>query len=199
MKKPLILITVSSFILGGCVTYSYGGKKYDTQEQVVSVQKENTKLLLAEITPLPNSVTDKTLIFVYPGYQAFMVAQEKIDQLTGVMRNIVQRGDAEIKAKTAVGNFEFTAEMINRRNLYKHVSFVESSTYTVPEPEVSDTQDAMYITCSYSSDGKNTACGTYYVSKRYGKQVFASDRSSPDYKERNKAYLQAVEALAIRE
>lgn len=188
-----------SFVLGGCVTYTYGGKKYDTQEQVVTAQQENITQLLSGITPLSKPVTNKKLIYIAPGYQAFMAAQEKIDQLAGATRNTVQRGNAEIRAKTAAGNFEFSSAMIRKRNLYQHVTFIESSSYTVPEPDVSDDVDAMYITCSYSSDGKSAACGSYYVSKKYGRQIFAYDRSSPDYRERNKAYLQAVEALAIRE
>ena len=199
MKKTAFLIAISSFVLAGCVTYTYGGKQYESQEQVVAAQKEDTQRLLSDITPLAKPVTNKTLRFIYPGYHAFMTAQEKMDQIAGVTRNAVQRGDAEIKAKTMVGNYEFTAAMIKKRNLYQQVTFVESSTFTVSEPVVSDMEEAMYITCGYSDDGKQAACGTFYVSKKYGKQVFASDRSSPDYREVNKAYLQAVEAFAIRE
>lgn len=159
---------VSSFALGGCVTYTCGGKKYETQEQVLAAQQENRRQLLSEITPLPKPITNKTLTFIFPGYQAIMIAHEKIDQLAGVTRNAVQRGDVEIKAKTAAGNYEFTAEMIRKRNLYKHVTFVESSSYTVSEPEVSDAEDAMYITCSYSSDGKKTACATITYQRNTG-------------------------------
>lgn len=199
MNPLVILLAASSFALGGCVTYTYGGKKYDTQEQVVEAMKENTRQLLSEITPLPKPVTNKTLTYIAPGYNAFMAAQEQIDKLAGVTRNEVQRGNAEIKAKEREANSEFSAAMIKKRNLFKNVIFVPSSSYTNPEPVISDEEDALYVSCSYSEDGKNAACETYYVSKKYGKQVFVVDRGSPDYKKRNKAFLQAVEALAIRE
>lgn len=202
MRHQIIMAVISTLVLAGCASkpiFTYDGKKYESQEQVVQAQQKNISNLLAEIEAFPKPLTDAKLIFIAPGYQAFMSAQEKMDQLAGISRNEVQRVDAEVKARTAVAGYKFSADMIKKRNIYRTVTFVESPTYTVVEPSVSEGEDALWITCSYSGDGKNVACGTYYLSKKFGKQIFVTDRSSPDIKERNKAYLQAFETLAIRE
>lgn len=197
MKKLIILMAASAFVLGGCVTYTYGGKKYETQEEILALQeKDNAKRADAAV-PLAKPLSNKKLIYMVPSYDAIMSAQAKMDAAKGVTRNQVQQGDAEIKTKGNMLRHKMAADLIRKRNIYKEVEFVQTSSYSI-SPSANENEDIVFTTCNLSSDGR-FSCGAFYMNKKYGKQVFAFDKSSADLTENDKALLQAYEALAIRE
>ena len=82
---------------------------------------------------------------------------------------------------------------IQRRNIYKSVSFATIDSPTgIPEP--GKLVDVLY---AMSADGKPSQW--YYVSQKSGKQIFAYDRAVDGQKEVTRAFVEAVQAYALRD
>ncbi len=198
MNRFLTLFVVPIFFLVGCATYyTYGGRNYNTQDEVIALMQIDFGKRVDAIIPLPMTLSNKKLIFMMPCYKALMHAQTGIDAAMAITRNNAQRSSVEITAKEIILRYKLSADLIRKRNIYREVEFLTTPTYSI-SPSVGDNEDILYVTCNLSSDGK-FACGSFSLNKKYGKQVVAYDMSSTDVAENDKALLQAIESLAMRE
>ena len=194
MIRKLALLAVP-FVLAGCAqAYIYEGKRYDSAEAMFMAGNTAHTDALRQITPLPQALTSKKLIVAIPSEKAFYDAgyayATKIDGRVPTGPNLETFTNL---VKFNHGAIKNLYDAIERRRIYSSTSYREMGS-TVVNLEPSADTDVMYVT---SPDP--TSAQWFYASQKYGKQVFAFDRSVPGPTGKTNAFLEAVQAQAIRE
>ncbi len=194
IKKIALLIGVVG-LLGGCATtYKYEGKTYDTKEKMYVAIDEHVTRVLATVTPLPKPLTQKKLIFAIPSLPVFTEVarqtyikregKEATEQAIEVGRNI-DRGNLKL--------VKVFYDAVQKRNIYASTQFLEMESGAVNIP-ASEDADSLY----YFVGGVGSA-QWFYATNKNGKQVFSYDRSDPTPEGKVKAFVEAVQAQAIRD
>ena len=182
-------------VLTGCASnsYMYDGKKYKGEDGLQTAVDQQRAANVAQITPLPAPLTSKSLVVIVPDTAAFTtsIAANYEKQLTRSMmpnEQLIARNLALTTSKGMMGFFE----AVQKRGIYKSVEIREVASIT-PSAEPSAAYDVIY----YSEP--NFGTGQYYfASAKHGKQVFAYDMSGGTPQSRTLAFVEAIQALAIR-
>lgn len=193
IKKIAILIVFAA--LSGCATiYTYNGQKYDSKEKFLQAIDAHVSSTLSTITPLPTPLTQRKLIFAMPTAVAsaegdaknFIKAQgrEFSDQQKEVNLNLNQ---------AAFKNIKVFFEAVQKRNIYASAQFIEMNSTTGSFAASPDT-DTLYMVIPAAN-----SLQWYYTSHKHGKQIFAYDRSNPTAEGKVQAFVDAVQAQAIRD
>jgi hypothetical protein len=194
MIRKLFLFSLP-FLLAGCgTTYLFEGQKYDSKEAFLYAANKTNTDALAQIAPLPQPLTTKKLIVAIPSeavsYEAGLAFVTKTEgrapnaATAEVFRNLV----TQVYLSTRV-----FYEAIEKRKIYSSVSFRDMNS-TVVNLEPSADTDVMYVTAPVPSSAQ-----WFYGSQKYGRQVFAFDRSGVGITAKVISFVDAVQALAIRE
>lgn len=193
IKKFAVLIVFTA--LSGCaVNYTFEGQKYDSKEKFQQAVESNALAVVSTITPLPIPLSQRKLIFAMPSESTI------IDE--SVRRFVVLKGTqpigpaAEILqnlSKSNYKNIKVYYDAVQKKAIYASTQFVDMQSMTGSFAASPDS-DVLYMV--EQSQGSNQ---WYYVSHKQGKQIFAYDRSSPTFEGKVQAFVDAVQAQAIRE
>lgn len=193
IKKFAILI--AAVALSGCATnYTYEGQKYDSKEKLNEAVDARVSSVLSTITPLPKPLTQRKLIFAIPsvdawyeqGVRNFVKTQgkEPNEQAKVAGRNLI-----EVSFK----NIKIFFDAVQKRNIYVTTQFIAMESATGSFAASADA-DTLFLVAPAQNSGQ-----WYYTSLKHGKQIFAYDRSSPTAEGKVHAFVDAVEAQAIRD
>lgn len=193
IKKFSILI--ASVILSGCaVTYTYDGEKYNSKEKFQQAIDSKVSDVLSTITPLPSPVTQSKLIFSIASEAVFLDESTKRfikaqgTQPTGAAKEILEN-----LSKSNYKNTKVFFDALKKKNIYTSVQFIEMQSMTGSFAASADT-DTLYFVEPSQNSGQ-----WFYTSLKHGKQIFAYDRSNPTPAGKVQAFIDAVQAQAIRE
>ena len=195
MTKKKFGIFVVCFLLTGCAnTYFFEGRKFDSKESFQSAVASYNNEGLAPISPLPVPVTTRKLLFALPSEATFLEAtlRHHATQFGGQPNsNQIELYQNLVKSNVTQAKALFDA--IKKRNIYTSVQFVEMQSTNGEFAPSTDTDTLFYVEPTHGS-------GQYfYSSAKYGKQIFAFDRSAPGAAGKMKAFLDAVQIQAIRD
>jgi ankyrin repeat protein len=90
-------------------------------------------------------------------------------------------------------NIKIFFDAIQKKNIYASTQFIETESTNASFAASPDT-DTLYLVYN----GRNSI-QWFYTSHRYGKQIFAYDRSSPTPEGKVQAFVDAVQVQAIRD
>ncbi|MBA4265893.1 MAG: hypothetical protein C0453_12475 [Comamonadaceae bacterium] len=195
MIKALASV-LAALILTGCAAkafYTFEGARYEDEESFQAAVDMRRTAIVNNIKPLPSPVTDKKLIVAFASEAA--IYQENL------RRHQVQNGQPatgvalEQYRNLTKSNYKMVRslfESIEKRGIYKEVIYRDMPTLVIAIEPSSDA-DALFFTESGPGAGQY-----FYSSVKHGKQVFAFDRSAPTTEARTDAFIQAVQAMAIR-
>lgn len=189
------LSLVAFVTLGGCaVNYTYQGQKYDSKEKFHLAVDSSVANVISSITPLPAPLTQKKLVFAIPS-EATIINESKRRFVTAQGRepNGIALEILENVPKSTYKNIKIFFDGLRKRNIYSATQFVEMDAMTGSISASADA-DTLYMI----EPGPNSA-QWYYTSLKHGKQIFAYDRSSPTAEGKVQAFIEAVQAQAIRD
>ena len=193
IKKFLGLIVITA--LSGCaVNYTYEGQKYDSKEKFQQAVDSTMSGALSGISPLPMPLTRKKLVFAMPSEATFIDESRKIfvkaqgSQPVGPAIEIIEN----IPRSTYKGIKVFF-DGIQKRNIFASTQFIDMQSMTGSFAASADT-DTLYMIAPTPNSVQ-----WYYTSLKHGKQIFAYDRSSPTPAGKVQAFIDAVQAQAIRD
>lgn len=194
MIRRLLFLSVPLLLAGCAQTYFYDGKRYNSKEELFVAGNAVHNDALRQITPLPQPLTSKKLIIAMPSAKAFYEAgvalATKIDGRTPngpgleLLNNLTMFNHSSIKVMY---------DAVERKRIYPSVAYREMSS-TVVNLEPSADTDVLYVTAPDLNSAQ-----WFYGSQKYGKQVFAFDRSGAGATAKVNAFIDAVQAQAIRE
>lgn len=193
IKRFLGLVAVVA--LGGCaVNYTYEGQKYDSKEKFHQAVDSSVSAVLSGIAPLPVPLTQKKLIFAIPSQatlidestKRFVKAQgtQPIGPAKEILENIPSSNYKNIKV---------FFDAVQKKNIFASTQFIEMQSMTGSFAASADA-DTLYMI-----EPAPNSVQWYYTSLKHGKQIFAYDRSSPTPAGKVQAFIDAVQAQAIRE
>lgn len=193
IKRFLSLVAVVA--LSGCaVNYTYEGQKYDSKEKFHQAVDSSISGVLSGIAPLPAPLTQKKLIFAIPSQatlidestKRFVKAQgtQPIGSAKEILENIPSSNYKNIKV---------FFDAVQKKNIFTSTQFIEMQSMTGSFAASADA-DTLYMI-----EPAPNSVQWYYTSLKNGKQIFAYDRSSPTSSGKVQAFIDAVQAQAIRE
>lgn len=193
IKKFAMLVAVIA--LSGCgTTYTYNGQKYDSKEKFQQAVDSTVSDVLSTIAPLPTPLTQRKLIFAMPSEATlFNETVSRHVKQSGSQPNALQNEMFENLSKANYKNIRVFFEAVLKKNIFASTQFIPMQAMTGSFAASSDT-DTLYMV--EPSPGSNQ---WYYASFKQGKQIFAYDRSSPDPAGKVQAFVDAVQAQAIRD
>lgn len=193
IKKFAGLVAVVA--LSGCaVAYTYDGQKYDSNEKFQQAVDAKVSVVLSTITPLPTPLTQKKLVFAMPSATAILNATVgRHVKMTGSSPNALQNEMYENLSKSNFKNIKVYLGAIQKRNIFASTQFIEMQSMTGSFAASADT-DTLYFV-----EPSQDAPQWYYTSLKHGKQVFSYDKNSPTVESRVQAFVDAVQAQAIRD
>ena len=194
IKKFVGLIAILA--LSGCATtYTYDGKKYDSNEKFQQAVDSSLSGKLSTITPLPTPLTQKKLLFAIPS-EATLVTENvnRFTKINGKSPNAQQNEIFENLSKSTFKNIKVFFDAVQKKNIYSSVQFIEMQSMTASFPASADT-DTLYFVEASQGAGQ-----WFYTSLKHGKQIFAYDRSNRTPEGGGlPAFVDAVQAQAIRD
>lgn len=194
MIKSVAIGLVVIFLSGCAVNYTYEGKAYPTKEEFFEAIDASIANSLSGIEPLPEPLTDKSLIFALPSEEIFVAETFKSTAtLQGSQPTGLQKEVLENLIHANYRNTLVFLRAIEKRNIYASTSFVEMQSVS-GSLEASDNTDVLYYVEPTLGSGQY-----FYSSFEHGKQVFAYDRSSPTSEGKVRAFIDAVQLLAVRD
>lgn len=184
-----------ALLLAGCVsTYTFEGKKYENERDFqVAIDAEKSSAL-DKVKPYNKPITNRKLIAALPGEQAFYSENAKRHKaITGkdIMGLAVEQNTNLSKANYKMIRIFF--EGVAKKGIYSSVDIKDMPGVTV-SIEPSEDYDVIYFTEPSVGSGQ-----IFYSSVKHGKQVFAYDRSGSGVAAKLDAFIEAVQALAIRD
>jgi len=194
MIRKLVLL-VAPLLLAGCAqTYVLDGKKYDSKEGFLYAANKLNSDALAQITPLPLPLTAKKLVVAIPSEAVSY--ESGVNVITKTEGRPLNSATLEVFRNLVTQNHMNTKvlyDAIEKKRIYSSVSYREMNSVVVSLEPSADT-DVMYVTAPVPSSAQ-----WFYASQKYGKQAFAFDRSGVGMSAKVNAFVEAVQALAVRE
>lgn len=193
IKKFASLIVVVA--LSGCAaTYTYDGQKYDSKEKFQRAVDSTVSGVLSTITPLPMPLTQRNLVFAIPSETTILnVSVGYHVKINGSPPNALQNEMIENLSKANYKNMKVFFDAVQKKNIYASTQLIEMQSGTGSFAASADTDTLYYVEPSQGSGQ------WYYNSLKNGKQIFAADRSSPTPAGKVQAFVDAVQAQAIRD
>jgi len=194
MIKKFVGLIVLVALSGCAAVYQYNGQKYDSKEKFQQAVDSSLSGALSTITPLPAPLTQKKLVFAIPSETtAFNEQVRRHVALNGSQPNALQNEMYENQTKSNYKNVKVYFDALQKKNIYASTQFIEMQSPTGSFAASADT-DALYYAEPSQGSGQ-----WYYTSLKHGKQIFAYDRSSPTLPGKLQAFVDAVQAQAIRD
>jgi len=190
-----IAIFIAPLLLAGCAqTYILEGQKYESKEAFLLAGNKMNVDAVRQVTPLPQPLTSKKLIMAMPSEKAFF--ESGVNFITKADGRPPVGANLEVFKNLVAHNYAATKvfyEAVERKRIYSSVAFRDMSSVVISIEPSADT-DVIYVTAP-----DPTSAQWFYGSQKYGKQVFAYDRSGAGAAAKVSAFVDAVQALAIRE
>lgn len=194
MMKKFVYLIVAIALSGCAVNYTYDGRKYDSKEKLHQAVDSSIFGVISGITPLPKPLTQKKLVFAMPS-EATLVDESKQrfvklqgNQPTGIALEILEN-----IPKSNYKNIKVFFDAVQKRNIFASTQFMEMQSMTGSFAASMDS-DTLYMI-----EPTQGSSQWYYTSFKHGKQIFAYDRSSPTLTGKVQAFVEAVQAQAIRD
>lgn len=195
MIKNIAILAIAAAVLGGCATtYKFEGKTYDSKEKMYMAMDDYVSRALTTVTPLPQPLTNRKLIFAIPSADAFSendfrnYAKEQGKELTEQQKVLV-RDLTYGNVKT----IKLFFDAIKKKNIYQSVQFIEMESTTGSFAASLDT-DTLFANGLSANTWQ-----WFYTNHKHGKQIFAYDRSSQTVDGKVQAFLDAVQMQVIRD
>ena len=194
MNKNILCLVVAVMLSGCAVNYTYDGQKYSSKEKFHEAVDSSISNVISGVTPLPTVLTRKKLVFAMPS-EATLIEETKrrFMKTQGREANGMALEILENVPKSTYKNIKIFFDSVQKRNIYSGTQFVEMQSMTGSFAASADT-DTLYMI----EPGPNSV-QWYYTSLKHGKQIFAYDRSSPTAAGKVQAFIEAVQAQAIRD
>lgn len=194
MRNKFVALIIAISMSGCAVTYTYEGQKYDSKEKFHQAVDSSISSVLSGISPLPTPLVQKKLLFAMPSEATLInenrnrFIQTKGTQPIGPAKEIIENLSSS-NYKTIKVFFD----AVKKRNIFSSTQFVEMQSMTGAFPASEDTDTLYFIEPAQGS------LQWYYTSAKHGKQIFSYDRSSPNPAGKVQAFVDAVQAQAIRD
>lgn len=194
MIKFFGVLTLSA-ALTGCANnnYTLNNQQYSGEEAFLVAVNTDRANRLSEVKPLAGPLTEKKLVALLPSEQALR-AENTSRRNKAVTRNITPH-ETKLIDTLATANYQLLRaffEAVEKRGIYKSVEIRDAGSVMVSAEPAAD-YDVMYYTEPVTGSGQ-----FFYASAKYGKQVFAYDLSGGTPQAKSTAFVEAVQALAIR-
>ena len=193
IKTYISLILV--LLLSACgAAYVFEGRRYENKDEMQRAADVSIAEMLAPITPMTKPVTSRKLIFAFPSER--VVLEENLRRnvlLQGGPLNAVQRDSIEFLTSTNYRLSKTAFYAVQKKNIYPSVEFVGLDSLT-GEYAASEGADVLYFV-----EPAQGAKQWFYVSSKWGREMFAFDQSAPTAVARTKNFLDALLAQAVRE
>lgn len=193
IKKLVGFFTVLT--LSGCaVNYTYEGQKYDSKEKFHQAVEFTMAGALSGIASLQTPLTQKKLVFAMPSEVTFIDESRKIfvkaqgSQPVGPAIEIIEN-----LPKSTYKGIKVFFDGVQKRNIFAATQFIDMQSMTGSFAASADT-DTLYMIAPTPNSVQ-----WYYTSLKHGKQIFAYDRSNPTPAGKVQAFIDAVQAQAIRD
>ena len=195
MIKNIAGLFVVVAALSGCTTtYTYDGQKYTSKETFHQAVDARVSGVVSGTAPFPSPLTQKKLLFAMPSETTiFNETVRRHVALKGSQPNAQANKIYENLSKSNYKNIKVFFDAIQKKNIYGSAQFIEMQAMTGSFAASADT-DALYMV--EPAQGSNQ---WYYTSLKNGKQIFAYDRSNPTLEGKVQAFVEAVQAQAIRD
>ena len=193
IKKFASLIAILT-LMGCATTYTLEGRKYDSKEKFQQAVDSGVSDVLSTITPLPTPLTQRKLVFAIPSEATILnVSVGYHVKTNGSPPNALQNEMYESLSTAAYKNMKVFFDAVQKKNIYASTQLIEMQSGTGSFAASADTDTLYYVEPSQGSGQ------WYYNSFKNGKQIFAADRSSPTPAGKVQAFVDAVQAQAIRD
>jgi hypothetical protein len=194
MIKRLVSSLVVAAVLSGCAaTYFLDGKKYDNEAVFQAEVESQRSTALAQVQPLASPLSVKKLIAAFPSETAIYTENER-RHMAATGKPIAGIG-LEQNRNLSRANFKLMKmffEGVEKRRIYREVVLQEFPSMAVSlEPSID--YDVIYFTEPSVSSGQY-----FFASDKHGRQAFAFDRSGSGAAAKVNAFIEAVQAQAIR-
>lgn len=193
--KKVVSLFFAVVLLSGCATnYTFEGARYEGSEAFQRAVDQHVSATLAQVTPLPKPLTNKRLIVAIPSEATILTENIKRTaalngrQPTGVQLELIENLSKSTHKTTVVAY-----DAIKKRGVFPGVIVNETAT-PVNSIEPSKDYDVMYYTEATPGSGQ-----LFYSSVKHGRQVFPWDRSGANMSAKISAFIESVQALAIRD
>ena len=194
MIKLTALVLAALTLTGCAATYTLDGNKYDSSasfQNAVEAQRANA---IASVKKLPQPLNTKKLIAALPSEQTLL--EENIRRVTKNNGTSPSGITMELIINLTKSNYKLSKvfyEAVQARGIYSEVEIRDMPSMAI-SLEPSKDYDVIY----YTEPALNT--GQYfYASAKHGKQIFAFDRSVVGIEAKTNAFIEAVQAQAIKD
>lgn len=190
-----VVVIAQMIVLSGCAAnYTLEGVKYNNKETFHAAVDNQKAVSLSKIQPLQKPLTDRGLIFAIPKAEVLIAASKQ--HFTKIEGRQPIGIAAEILENVPLANHKLSVvygDAIEKRGIYRSVRKLPlESMDSSLQPTANE--DVLYYTEPTIGSGQ-----WFYASAKNGKQVFAFDRSKPGADGKISAFLEAVQAQAIRD
>jgi hypothetical protein len=194
MIHKLAAVSIS-LVLAGCgQAYILEGQRYESKEAFLYASNKLTSDAVRQITPLSQPLTTKKLVMAIPSEHASY--ESGVAFITKADGRVPNAATLDVFRNLVTQNYSATKvfyEAVDRKRIYSSVSFRDMSNVVVNLEPSADT-DVLYVTAPVPSSAQ-----WFFASQKYGKQVFAFDRSGVGLDSKVNAFVDAVQAQAIRD
>lgn len=195
MTRKLAAIVAMATALAGCASsYTLEGQKYASKEELHRASEGLVVSALNTISPLPSPLTQKKLVFAIPSEPT--IRQENVSRVTqrnGSAPNAMLSEQIENITKANYRSLRVFYDAVQKRGIYASTQLREMPSMAVSLEPSSDT-DVIYLTEPAPGTGQ-----WFYASQKHGRQLFAYDRSGVGTTSKVQAFMEAVQAQAIRD
>lgn len=194
MIKKFVGLIVLVALSGCAATYTLQGQKYDSKEKFQQAVDSSISEMLSGITPLHTPLTQKKLVFAMPSETTLVnETVRRFVATNGRQPNTLQNEMAENLSKSNYKTTKVYFDAIQKRNIFASTQFIDMQSMTGSFAASADTDTLYMVEASQSSSQ------WFYTSLKHGKQIFAYDRSSPTGAGKVQAFVDAVQAQAVRD
>lgn len=192
--KLAVTLCACASLIGCATTYMYDGQRYASKEELLSAVDQRLVQVTATIQPLPRPVSSKQLVFAVPTEAAAM--KQSVKNFEATNGRMIGLGEQITMGNLNAANMKTLRvyfDAIKKRNIYQSVRLVDLDT-TSAELQSSATEDVLFY-----SEPRRESGQFYYVSSKSGRQAFAWDKGGATMEVRVRAFVEAVQAQAVRE
>ena len=197
-NRLVIALTLSTFLLAGCVTtsYRYDNQSYATRDEAWAAAARKNAEADASISAGTKNLVDRKLLVVIPTAAAFSRTFEGIVTKSGkqyARPGTPARTQDDFNADAINANFKSIASSLKKANIYREVETMDVDS-TTPNIQPSQSQDVVVFFL-----GVETPMPTvYFMSAKNGKQIVAVDTGASSMAERRKSVIDDVKAKALQ-
>ena len=174
--------------------YTYEGQTFDSPKKFQKGVDAKASATVAAITALPKPLTQKKLVFAIPSSSALIKESNK--RFLAVHGSQPVKLAKEIVENLSISNFKSLKvffDAIKKKNIYASVKFVQMGSMAGTFAASADT-DALYMTEASAGSAQWN-----YASLKHGEEIFTYDGSCESMEGKVMAFVDAAQALAVRD